>query len=291
LLPAKGYRLELPVFDITPVDPPMLVAHRIFIGCTVTVISTILIDTPARAMLTTFGCTLTQPPLSPPLGFVLGAFQGEIGALLYGLPIVAGLLTLWFAVYQFLPWKARCPRALASFVGGACGFCGGMMVSLALMFAQSLTTLRAAGWLPENSTNRWEAVTVTRYSYVSPLFGFVVGACVAYAVLYIVRRPQWQIFLINHTSLTNPRIALRVLVALFKTGTVWCLVFVIPEMLAAAMVACEVVSKPVPVGRIIGESMVVAIGGIAFVGGLLTALYSLTKGADIAAEQKCSLAP
>ena len=150
MLPAKGYRLLVPVVDITPLDPPMLVAHRIFIGCTVTVISTIVIDTPSRALLTALGWTLTQPPLSRPLGFVLGAFQGEIGALAYSLPIVASLLTLWFVAYRFEPWKARFPKLLACLVGGMSGLFGGVIVATAVICAKVFRHCKRRVGLPRS---------------------------------------------------------------------------------------------------------------------------------------------
>lgn len=304
ILPKEGYWLLSPVFDVTPLDPALLVAHRILIGCVITAVTVLIFDTTVRAALSAFDLTFTQPRFdiaraSLPataqhmhaFGFVLGVFQGILGSLAYSTSISFALLYLWFVVYRFEPWKARFPRSLAAAVGCVAGCFGGAAISFALLFAQHIETLKAASWVPANSEECLDAFTVTRYAYSMPWFGAFVGGSVGFTIMWIIGRQPWKDFLLKHQSLTNPRIALMVLLGLFRIGIMWSMAFVVPAMLLAAAVFCKIVSGPPPVMRVFGEGVVIAVGGISFVVGMLTAIYSLTKGVDIAGDHKCSLVP
>ncbi len=297
-LPVKGdggWKLLKPVLDHTPVDPPLLVAHRIFIGCVITAMGVVTVDTPTRAILAGLKVTVVQTTRRTwAVEAIIGAFQGICGSVLYGVPIAFGLFYLWFKIFDHDPWKTKHPRCLAAIVGGGAGFLAGAAISGILVGVQHPETLYEASWtvasIPANVwTDVHDAWFVTHVAWTMPWFGLWVGAAVAIALMQIVSDHGWEAFLADSTAITDPRIGLNVLMSLFKTALPASLRYVFPALLAAAALFCLVPNDPVSRSRIFGESIVIAMGGLGLIMGFLTSLYSLTKGADIAGDRKCSL--
>jgi len=290
ILPERGFYLIGSVRDATPPESPFLVAHRIFVACSITAVATVSVDTIARACLAACGWTIAQ---SEKMGVVLGFFQGVIGSLTWSIGISAPLLFLWFVIDKFNPWRRTFAWLRGVAVGTLAGLLGGLIISFACLWAQYQTSLVQADWMLSVSDSKWTAFTVTRLAYSEPWFGAIIGGIIALTVLIITSRRAWSEFLEKNPKLVSLSAFWRVVTEIVKMTIRWGSVLIVPQMLIGAalfMMWLPRLPKQIPAGRVFGEAACIAIGGMAFVAGLLTALYSLTKGVDVAGERKCSLA-
>jgi hypothetical protein len=257
----------------------------------------VAVDTPVRIALSALKVTMVQTTIrTRAIEAVIGLFQGICGSVLYSVPIAFGLFYLWFKVYDHEPWKAKHPSFVATAVGGVMGLLSGGIISVILVWAQNPVTLHDASWtLTEHPSSPWvvtyEAWVVTRVAWSMAWFGLWIGATVALAILRIISDGQWAKFLANQPSITDPGIGLTVLLSLLKTAFLSSLRYVFPALLIAGGLFCFLPNDPVSRTRIFGESIAVAVGGVGFITGFLASLFSLTKGADIPGDRKCSLQP
>lgn len=291
----EGYVLTLQVEDCTPADSRMLVAVRILFVCVMATMAAVTMTMTLRAILAAFHATLTQ---ASDVGAVLGWFQGVIGSLVESLFIAGGLAYLWFAVLKCRPWRNRYPKLLAAASGAVFGVFGGLINSLALIYAQEIESLQRADWIVSGDPNtRFRAAFyATCMGWAMPWFGLVVGAACGFTTIWIVNGPEWTEILADHPKLTNLADAWRVFVSIARQAVAaGCRSILLPMLAAGALFDLGLLLLPhIPAKLLIrtaGDCINFTLGGLSVVVGILYGLYILTKGIDIAGEQTCSLAP
>jgi hypothetical protein len=280
----NGYALLGAVEDGTPPEPEFLVFQRLVAACMVATAITIAVTIIPRALLAEFRLTLSQ---SRDIGFALGWFHGIVGALVWATAISTSLFYLWFVVESYRPPDFPWWSALSA--GGFAGFLGGLINSLALLYAQRPDTLVRAAWIASESSPRWSAFTTTGMGYSMPLFGTVIGCCCGFTPLWIIQRSDWPKLLADHPKLTDLAVSRRVLWKITSKVMRSGVPFIGIPMLAAAGIFHLLLSSPPTWSRTLGECLSIGIGGAGLDIGLLFALYILAKGVEITGDEKCSL--
>jgi len=228
----------------------------------------------------------------------LGWFQGVIGSLVESLCIAGGLAYLWFAVLKCHPWRTPYPKMLAAASGAICGACGGLINSLALLYAQEPESLERADWiaLGDRASRLRAAFYTTGMGWAMPWFGLVIGAACGFTTIWVVNGAKWKDILAGHPKLTNLADTWRVFLSITRhAAAMGCRSILLPMMTAGALFDLGLLLLPHTPGRLLirtcGDCINFALGGLSVVVGILYGLYVLTKGIDIAGEQICSLAP
>ncbi len=290
----KTYRIGQRVRDATPPEPIFLTLHRVFICMVAATAVTVCVDSPTRALLAIFDATIAQ---SSSMGLWLGFLQGILGSFFWSVGVALPLFCFWFLVDQFRPWTSRFAWVRGTAVAGVAGTVVGLFISTELLRGLYPDSRAANGWVLHASDPLRTAFTKTRLGYTEPWFGLLIGASVAFTILWIVSRPSWAELLLCNSKITHLHEAWSVFRKVAVLGGSWSLAFMFPIMLLGAW--AFVLWLPIPPPdienarilpqRVIGEALCIAVGGISFVIGTLIALYSMTKGIDVSGDDLCSM--
>lgn len=264
---------------------PLNDATRIVFACVVATIASIVVTMISRAFLAGFRLTLTQ---APDAGFIAGWFQGVIGALVWGVFIAGGLSYRWLVLERRNPSQAKNPKWRATSWGALAGFLGGGLLTIALLYAQRPDSLYGAGWILVKGASPLTAFTTTGLGYTMLLFGTSLGIGCGLTAIRILIAPSWNTFAARNSRPTSLAETARILLAIFERTFAESCRVLFPSMAASALLfygILEVIFKPPPITRLLGECISITLGGVGIVSGLLFGLFALRTGIAIPGQQ------
>jgi hypothetical protein len=259
---------------------------RLALATIVGILSTMLFVVPMRAAVGYWGGTVTQLTVTGITGFVESGFLGLSGAAILGAAIAGALLSWWFVVEGRAPMRRRGSSLWAGIVGGAAGFAGGVLVSLAMGTIYGPPSLESMGWV-RAGYNLADAFTGTGLGWALPFSGTVVGFGVGLSMLSLVRR--WRRVLASE-SIEGPFSPMSLLPIYWKAcrlsvATSWrlLLMLLVGAGLFRLFLATQVIVPHVPgiEVRLLGDYLDIAIGGVGLVAGLLTGLFIMEHDVDV----------
>jgi DNA-binding winged helix-turn-helix (wHTH) protein len=270
-------------------DPgPLYDVARIVFSSVGSIIASIMIVMVSRSLLQGFHLTLTQANGD---GFVNGWFQGVIGAIDWSVFIAGALSSWWFLIEHCETRRTGKQPLQAAIIGGAAGLLGGALVTANLLYAQSQNSLYEAGWILNPSRSPITAFNETGFAYCMILFGAGLGLASGLSMIRILRSAAWKTLVARHSkerSLSETVRALaRVFTHIFRHSWYVFLVVMAPAALLADRIL-SVLSKPPGLYRVVGECLVISLGGEGIVAGLLFGIFALRTGFAIPAPQERS---
>jgi hypothetical protein len=256
---------------------------RVLVALLIALVSTILITAPPRALLATFGLTITQ---FAPMGLFEGAFQGVAGALTWSLFIGGSLLCWWFVGERRRPWQGRS----STLVGALGGLAGGVVNTFALILVYGHSTLAQMHWIPTEDSSQIEALTETGLALAMPLYGALVGLGVGQAARWML--PRWRRSA-SEWKRAPDRSEIRVVLASGINQMLICSLLILLLLVAAAIAFSAFLTmvphQPAGYGpKLFGEALSLYFGGVGLLIGLFLGLHILRKGLHIPGDEELS---
>jgi DNA-binding winged helix-turn-helix (wHTH) protein len=256
---------------------------RVLVALLITLVSTILVTVPPRALLATFGLTITQ---LAPMGLFEGAFQGVAGAIIWSLFIGGSLLCWWFVGERRRPRQGR----FSTVVGALGGLAGGVVNTFALILVYGPGTLAEMRWLPTKESSQLATLTETGLALAMPLYGVLVGLGVGLAARRM--RKRWRKSMPEQKSAHDPSEIRVVFASIVKQTLIYGWFILTPLVVAAiAFRAFLTVVPHQPVDyapKLFGEALSLYFGGIGLIIGLFIGLHILRKGLHIPGDEELS---
>lgn len=280
-----GYLLHGDVIEETPrgfdVNAPAshgLTSSNFILACALTCVVTLVVTALVRGLVTSFGITLTQ---APQFGFVSGVFQAVFGSLAWSVPLSLVLLRGWMSHETYTEWRAELRPSSLLWAGAIAGAFGGVLVDVALIFAQQKETLLEAGWILESTSSRWSAFSVTKVGYAEPAMGITVGFCCAVFMWLALHRPELATMAKSSKGFDSLSEAGQLLYQVFRRVFAWTFFLIdLPVMFTGAAL-CFWIRGPVALSRFLGEGFIIGTAGVAFTTGLLTSVCAFAQGPNL----------
>ena len=261
-----------------PLNPHRLTLNSLIFACALTSAVTLVVTVVVRGVVTALGITLTQ---APQFGFVSGVFQAVFGSLAWSVPLSLVLLKGWMSQETYPEWRSSLRLFSFLWAGVIAGAFGGLLVDIALIFAQQKETLVEAGWIQSSAGTRWSAFSVTKVGYAEPAMGIAVGFCCAAFIWLALHRPELGTLAESSGERDSPGEIGRLLYLVFRKAFAWAILLIdFPVMLTGA-VAYLAIGGPVSLSRFLGEGFIIGTAGVAFSTGLLTAIGAFTHGVEL----------
>lgn len=256
---------------------------RVLVALLITLVSTILVTVPPRALLATFSLTITQ---LAPMGLFEGAFQGVAGAIIWSLFIGGSLVCWWFVGERQRPRQGR----FSTVVGALGGLTGGVVNTLALILVYGQGTLAEMRWIPTKESGQFESLTETGLALAMPFYGVCVGLGVGLAARRM--RQRWRKSGPEQQSL-HASSEIRVVFASTLKQTLVYGWFILTPLVVAAVAfrafLTVVPHQPADYGpKLFGEALSLYFGGIGLIIGLFIGLHILRKGLRIPGDEELS---
>lgn len=256
---------------------------RILLALLITLISTILVTAPPRALLATFGLTVTQLAR---MGLFEGAFQGVAGAIPWSLFIGGSLLWWWFVGERRRPWQGRS----SAVVGALGGLVGGIVNTFSLLLVYGHNSLAMMQWIPTKESSQLEALTATGLALTMPLYGTLVGLGVGQAARRML--PRWRGSATRRKRASEHSEVQRMLASTAYETLIHSWLFLLPLLAAAVAFRAFLTGMPhQPVGysqKLFGEALSLYFGGVGCLIGLFFGLHILRKGLHIPGDEELS---
>jgi len=264
---------------------------RILVALLITLVSTILVTVPPRALLATFGLTITQ---FAPMGLFEGAFQGVAGAIIWSLCIGGSLLCWWFVGERQRPRQGR----FSTVVGALGGLAGGVVNTFALVLVYGQSTLAEMRWIPTKESSQLEALTETGLALAMPFYGMFVGLGVGLAARRMRQRRRRSVPEQKSTSVpeqksaNDPSEMRGMFTSTAKQTLIYGWFILTPLVVAAVAFSAFLAAVPhQPAGyspKLFGEALSLYFGGIGLIIGLFIGLHILRKGLEIPGDEELS---
>jgi hypothetical protein len=256
---------------------------RVLVVLLIALISTILATVPPRALLATFGLTITQ---FAPMGLFEGAFQGVAGAILWSLFIGGSLLCWWFVGERRRPWRG----GASTTVGALGGLAGGVVNTLALILVYGHSTLTKMHWITSEDSTRFDALTMTGMALAMPLYGTLVGLGVGQAARRML--PRWRKSAPEQVSAPGRTEIHGVLASIVNQALIQSWLILLPLLAAAGAFRAFLTVVPHPPAdygqKLFGEALSLYFGGVGLLIGLFFGLHILRKGLRIPGDEEMS---
>jgi hypothetical protein len=259
-----------------PVRPFNLLVRIVF-PCVPAVSFAILFEFVGRTLLARYQLTLTQATNSFAMA---GWFQGLVGGFVWG--VFVGLaLSSWIFLLDARPRPVLKRNLLCAALGTTAGLLGGAIVTIAVLFGQTPTTVLSAGWIT-SPDSILSAFIRTRLGYTELIFGAAVGLSCALASRRLLDN-LGELIRRLETPRTIPEAA-RISWELFSKTLRTSLPVFVPILAVSALLVHALLPVSVSRYKVIGEATSILIGGVAIVFGLVFGIVAQNWDLEIASN-------